>query len=85
MARKEAIIMPNTENAPFSSAVRAGDFIFVSGTVGARDAKGNPVEGIQAQTRQCLESVKRVLEKAGASLSDVVRLDNQPDKTGNAG
>ncbi|MBI4187872.1 MAG: RidA family protein [Chloroflexi bacterium] len=66
--------MPNTENAPFSSAFRAGDFIFVSGTVGARDANGNAVEGVQAQTRQVLESIKRVLEKAGASLSDVVKV-----------
>ena len=73
MAKKEVIIMPNTENLPFSSAVRAGDFIFTSGTVGVRDAQGNPVAGIEAQTRQCLENIKRVLEKAGASLSDVVK------------
>ena len=74
MAKKEAIIMPNTENLPFSSAVRAGDFIFASGTVGVKDAQGNPVEGIEAQTRQCLENIKRVLETAGASLSDVVKV-----------
>ncbi len=42
--------MPNTEHLPFSPSVRAEDFIFVSGTVGVRDAQGNTVEGIEAQT-----------------------------------
>ena len=74
MAKKEVIIMPNTENRPYSSAVRAQDFIFVSGCSGTVDAGGNPVEGIKAQTRQCLENIKRVLSAAGASLGDVVKV-----------
>ncbi len=67
MAKKEAIIMPNTADQPYSSAVRAGDFIFVSGSA------GNPSEGLETQTRQCLEDIKGVLQAAGASLSDVVK------------
>ncbi len=35
MTKRKAIIMPNTADRPFSSAVRAGDFIFVSGTGGS--------------------------------------------------
>ena len=74
MAKKEVILLPNTEHLPFSSAVRAGDFIFVSGTIGVRDAQGNALEGVEAQSRQCLENIKRVLEFAEASLSDVVKV-----------
>ena len=73
MARKEVIFMPGMEDRPFSSAIRAGDFIFVSGTVGRVDAQGNPLEGIEAQTSQCLENIKSALQTAGASLSDVVK------------
>ena len=74
MTKREFIIMPNTADWPFSSAVRAGDFTFVSGNSGTVDAQGNPVEGIEAQTRQCFENMKQVLQAAGSSLSDVVKV-----------
>ena len=74
MAKKEIIIMPNTADRPYSSAVRAGDFILVSGTVGTMNAQGNPVEGIEAQTKQCLENIQQVLQAASSSLSDVVKV-----------
>jgi 2-iminobutanoate/2-iminopropanoate deaminase len=74
MARKECFVLPHLADRPFSSAVRAGDFIFVSGSGGYIDAQGNPVTGIEAQTRQCLENQKKGLEVAGASLSDVVKV-----------
>ena len=57
---------------PISRATRAGGFIFVSGTIGYTDDEGKELKGIEAQTKQTLENVRRVLEKAGASLSDVV-------------
>jgi len=72
--RKEVIIMPNTAESPFSSAVRAGGYIFVSGSVGHIDSEGKEVKGIETQTRQCLESMKQVLEAAGSSLSNVVKV-----------
>ena len=74
MTKREVIIMPNTADRPYSSAVRAGDFSFVSGQGGRVDAQGNPVEGIEAQTKQCLENMKQVLQAAGSSLSDVVKV-----------
>lgn len=74
MARKECYVLPQAADRPFSSAVRAGDFIFVSGSGGYVDAQGNPVQGIEAQTRRCLENQKRALELAGGSLSDVVKV-----------
>ncbi len=74
MTKREVIIMPNMADRPFSAAVRAGDFTFVSGQEGHVDAQGNPVERIEAQTRQCLEKIKQVLQAAGSSLSDVVKV-----------
>ncbi|MFC1526049.1 RidA family protein [Candidatus Latescibacterota bacterium] len=59
---------------PLSGAVSAGGFIFCSGHTGARDENGDRVDGdIGAQTRLCLENMRRTLEQAGASLSDVVK------------
>ncbi|MDP3878726.1 MAG: RidA family protein [Dehalococcoidales bacterium] len=73
MARKEFIIHPTRADLPYSAAVRSGDFIFVSGTLGHVDAAGNPINGIAAQTIQCLENLNRTLETAGVSLGDVVK------------
>ncbi len=61
-------------NLPFHPAVRAGDFIFVSGQV-AKDESGNMCVGnIEEETRWTLETVRRVLKEAGADLSDIVRM-----------
>ena len=58
---------------PFSPAVRAGDFIYVSGQVPA-DASGEIVAGgIEAQARQVMENLKSVLALAGASFDDVCK------------
>ena len=73
MVRREFITHPTRADLPFSAAVRAGDFIFVSGTTGNVDAQGNPVKGIEAQTIQCFENINQVLQTAGASLSEVVK------------
>ena len=60
-------------NLPFHPAVRAGDFIFVSGQV-PKDAEGNMFSGtIEEETRWCIEAVRRVLKEAGADLEDVVK------------
>jgi reactive intermediate/imine deaminase len=60
-------------NLPFHPAVRAGDFIFVSGQV-AKDAEGNMRSGtIEEETRWTIEAVRRVLREAGSDLEDVVK------------
>jgi reactive intermediate/imine deaminase len=60
-------------NLPFHPAVRAGDFMFVSGQV-AKDAEGNMRSGtIEEETRWTIEAVRRVLREAGADLEDVVK------------
>jgi 2-iminobutanoate/2-iminopropanoate deaminase len=71
---KEVITVPTKPKSPLSPGIKAGDYIFVSGQVGTVDDKGREVKGIEAQTRQCLENMKLVLETAGSSLSDVVKV-----------
>ncbi len=61
-------------NLPFYPAVRAGDFIFVSGQV-AKDPEGNMIAGtIEVETQGTIESIRRILAEEGASLADVVRV-----------
>jgi len=74
MGKKEVITVANAPKLPFSPAIRAGDYIFVSGQVGFTDSGGKEVKGIEAQTRQCLENIKQVLQVAGSSLNDVVKV-----------
>lgn len=68
-------------NLPFHPAVRAGDFIFVSGQVG-KDAEGNMVDGtIEEETRATIEAIQRVLAEDGATLADVVRVTTYLEDT----
>jgi 2-iminobutanoate/2-iminopropanoate deaminase len=61
-------------NLPFYPAVRAGDFIFVSGQV-AKDGDGKMLGGtIEEETAGTIESIKRVLAQEGATLADVVKV-----------
>ncbi len=59
---------------PYSPAVRAGDFIFVSGQ-GAVDVTTDKMSygDIQHETRLVLGNIKRILEGCGASMKDVVK------------
>jgi reactive intermediate/imine deaminase len=59
---------------PFAPAVRAGDFVFVSGQI-PRDAKGGIHTGsIEEQTEAAIVQITRILNEAGCSLSDVVKV-----------
>lgn len=58
---------------PYSPAVRAGAFVYVSGQV-PRDPRTGALAGddVATQTRQVLSNLQRVLEQVGGSLADVV-------------
>jgi len=71
---KQVINILNAPKYPFSPAIRAGDYIFVSGQGGFVDAQGREVKGIEAQTKQCLKNMKQVLETADSCLDDVVKV-----------
>jgi len=55
---------------PFSSAVRVGDILYLSGQIGFRE-DGTLVDGLEGQARQALENIRSVLASAGLDLSDV--------------
>jgi enamine deaminase RidA (YjgF/YER057c/UK114 family) len=65
---------PYEDIVGFSRAVRVGPYISIGGTPPV-DAEGNTVGigDISVQTKQCFETIKLALEKAGSGLSDVVR------------
>jgi len=57
---------------PYPHARRVGNLLYLSG-IGPRDPKTNEVpEGIEAQTRVCIENIRTILEDAGSSLDKVV-------------
>ena len=59
---------------PYSQAIVAGGFVFCSGTVGIDPVEGVPADGIAAQTHQALKNLAAVLESAGASMDDLVKV-----------
>ena len=59
--------------APYSHAVRAGDFLFVTGQLAEDPQTGEVVKGsIEAQTQQVMENLKQVLAHAGSGFDRVV-------------
>jgi reactive intermediate/imine deaminase len=76
MSRKEVIGAPleiDGRVLSLSRAVRAGDFVFVTGQVPMRDGKPMIGASIEDQTRACLESLQQILAEAGCDLGDVVK------------
>ena len=57
---------------PYPHARRLGNLLFLSG-IGPRHRETEQIpEGIEAQTRSCIENLKAILEDAGSSLEKVV-------------
>ena len=61
---------------PLSSAIRGGDFVFVSGMAAIDPATGKRAPGtVAAETRQVLTNMGDVLEAAGSSLAKIVKVN----------
>lgn len=61
---------------PYSQAVEAGGWVFVSGQLGLDPATGAFAgEGFKEQARQSLDNVSNILKAAGYELTDVVAVD----------
>ena len=60
---------------PYSQAIKAGDFLFVSGQAPLDPKTKKVVEGdIEIQTNQTIENLKSILAASGMSLVNVVRV-----------
>jgi len=74
--------MLGTQRLPFSSAVRAGDTVYLSGALGITP-DGKLGEGIEAQARLAMDNLGAALKSAGLGWGDVakctVMLDNMAD------
>jgi enamine deaminase RidA (YjgF/YER057c/UK114 family) len=66
---------PTKFGSPTALAVRAGDFLFISGTV-AWDVERRPVGigDVKAQTRHVIKSMQALLQKEGGGLNNVVKV-----------
>ncbi len=59
---------------PYSQAVRAGEFLFVSGQLGIDPGTGKLVDGgVEKQAEQALRNVASIVEAAGGDLGSVVK------------
>src|SRR6201982_887269 len=59
---------------PYSQAIKANGFVFISGQVALDPATGNLIQGgIEAQTEQVLKNLTAILQAAGSSWEKVVK------------
>ena len=58
---------------PYSPGILTSEYLYVSGQ-GIRDSKNNVPVGVEAQTKQCLENVKAIIEAAGLTMQHVVHM-----------
>jgi 2-iminobutanoate/2-iminopropanoate deaminase len=71
--RTEAAPAP-FQGAPYSQAIKAGGFVFVSGQLGLRPGEQQMVEGgITPQTEQVFANLRAILEEAGSSLDRLIK------------
>jgi 2-iminobutanoate/2-iminopropanoate deaminase len=73
---RDVITTADAPTSPlYSQAVKAGDFVYVSGLVGVDVTTGTLAGAtIQEQTRQALRNCETVLRAAGAELEDAVEV-----------
>jgi 2-iminobutanoate/2-iminopropanoate deaminase len=73
---REVIRRPGVpvSHLPFSPAIRAGDFVFVSGQASVDDTGKLVPDTFEGEMRRSFDHVRRILEAAGATLADVVQV-----------
>ncbi|RLG51762.1 MAG: hypothetical protein DRN99_08240 [Thermoproteota archaeon] len=59
---------------PYSQAIVAGGFVFVSGQIPVDPSTGELIDDIEKATELVLENTRRILEEAGSSLDKVVKV-----------
>lgn len=68
-----ALCLADGKPLPLSKAVRAGDFVFLSGQLGLSAQGQLAGSSIETQTRQALHNISGILAEAGASLAQVIK------------
>ncbi len=73
---RRAILSPGIKSVgPYSPAIRAGDFLFISGQIPLDPAGKGLLQGpMEAQTRLCLEQIREILAAAGGTMDDLVKV-----------
>ena len=72
---KEIIGGQSAQGLPFSKAVKAGDFVYLSGQVAFDDAGVLVEGGIEQQTRQVFANIAAILNEAGCEMSDIIKVN----------
>ncbi len=68
------LFYPRTDSLPFSSAVRVGDVLYLSGQLGAADDEKSVVPGgMPAETRRMMERIGRTLNEHGLTYGDLFK------------
>jgi 2-iminobutanoate/2-iminopropanoate deaminase len=57
-----------------SQAIRTGDLVFLTGQTGRDPETGKLEEGLEAQTRRMLANIDAILNAAGCSAADIVKV-----------
>lgn len=72
---KNPIATTNAPGAigPYSQAIDAGAFLFISGQIPVNPTNGEVPEGIKAQTAQSIANIKAILAEAGLTIDNVVK------------
>ena len=66
---------------PYSQAIVANGFVFISGQGGIDPATGTLQEGVEAQTLQAMKNIEAILKEAGTDFSKVVKTTCQTSMT----
>ncbi len=59
---------------PYSQAIKAGNFLFLSGQIGIHPSTGKLRETLEDQTLQCLSNIEAILRSAGLGKENLVKL-----------
>lgn len=76
MKKRDVLIADDAPAAigPYSLGIKTGELVFISGTLGVDPKSGSLVSGgIEAETRQALTNMDKILSAGGSSLGNVVK------------
>ncbi len=59
---------------PYSQAIKAGEYLFLSGQIGIDPSTGKLRETLEDQTLQCLKNIEEILRSAGLGKENLVKL-----------